>query len=129
MSKHSNSGGMLLGSPNNQSIAPRPAARAARVVRALKHQGDIMQLVGKTALITGAGGGIGRAMAHALAEDGAKLALVDLDANSLDVVKKEVEATGGNAIALPIDLTYPGALDSMVDDNGSPARLYRRPHQ
>jgi len=78
-----------------------------------------MQLVGKTALITGAGGGIGRAMAHALAEDGASLALVDLDPTSLDVVKKEVEATGGNAIALPIDLTYPGALDSMVDDTVS----------
>ncbi len=75
-----------------------------------------MQLVAKTALITGAGGGISKAMAHAFAEDGANLALVDLNVTSLDAIKKEVEATGGKAIALPIDLTYPGALDSMVEE-------------
>ena len=85
-----------------------------------------MQLAGKTALVTGAAGGIGLATAHALANEGANVALVDnlqgydgarpVDADSLEVIRKEIEATGRQAIALAVDLTEPGALDSIVEE-------------
>jgi 3-oxoacyl-[acyl-carrier protein] reductase len=53
-----------------------------------------MQLSGKTVLITGAGRGLGAAMARRLAERGMNVALVDLDATGLDDVRGACEAHG-----------------------------------
>ncbi len=59
----------------------------------------------KVAVITGAGQGIGRAVAHRLSSDGYAVALIDINAETLDVVKKEIEDKGGQALALQADLT------------------------
>jgi 3-oxoacyl-[acyl-carrier protein] reductase len=56
-----------------------------------------MQLAGKTVLITGAGRGLGAAMAEGLAGRGANLALVDLDAAGLDAVRTACEKRGVRA--------------------------------
>jgi 3-oxoacyl-[acyl-carrier protein] reductase len=57
-----------------------------------------MQLAGKTVLITGAGRGLGAAMAEGLAGRGANLALVDLDAAGLDAVRTACEKRGVRAM-------------------------------
>ena len=60
------------------------------------------KLIGKVVLLTGAGRGLGRAMALALSEQGAHLALVDLDGEELQEVAHEVQAIGGGASVIPL---------------------------
>ncbi|MBE9136366.1 SDR family NAD(P)-dependent oxidoreductase [Nodosilinea sp. LEGE 07088] len=67
-----------------------------------------MDFYGKTALVTGASRGIGRAIAHALAHQGmGRILLVARDAQRLAMVAAEVEHLGAEAIILPVDLTDP----------------------
>ncbi len=56
-------------------------------------------LKGKTAIVTGGGSGIGRAISITLATQGAKVHIFELKAESASEVVKEIEASGGNAIA------------------------------
>ncbi len=65
-------------------------------------------LLGKTALITGAGGGIGRALAIHLAEAGANLALAGRDETKLAESCALARTAGVEALMLPGDLTAPG---------------------
>ncbi len=60
------------------------------------------KLIGKVVLLTGAGRGLGRAMALALSEQGAHLALVDLDGEELQEVAHEVQTIGGGASVIPL---------------------------
>ncbi|MBI4010679.1 MAG: glucose 1-dehydrogenase [Candidatus Rokubacteria bacterium] len=60
---------------------------------------------GKTALVTGAGRGIGRAIALALARAGCQVAVADVLAENARAVAAEMEALGMKALALPVDLT------------------------
>ena len=73
---------------------------------------DAFRLDGKTALVTGAGRGIGRAVAMALAAAGAELVLVSRTASQLDEVAAEIVRHGGKARALPLDVTDSAALRS-----------------
>src|SRR5438067_1798634 len=59
----------------------------------------------KVALVTGAGQGIGRAIAVRLAREGFALALADINASALAGVQAQIEAAGGKALALPADLS------------------------
>lgn len=70
---------------------------------------------GKTALVTGASRGIGRAIALALAEHGAQcLVLVARDGRRLAQVAAEVEQRGVVAVILPLDLTQPVAVNVAI---------------
>lgn len=60
------------------------------------------KLSGKVVLLTGAGRGLGRAMAHALAGNGAKLALVDMDGEELQQVAHEIQEIGGGDAVIPL---------------------------
>ena len=62
-------------------------------------------LKGKTALITGAGGGMGSACARAYSNAGASVVLIDLDSEKLAQTAAEVETAGAKALALAIDIT------------------------
>lgn len=62
-------------------------------------------LDGRTALITGASKGLGKAMAIALAAEGVHVGLVSRDAGLLDTVAGEIAAAGGKASAFPADVT------------------------
>lgn len=79
-----------------------------------------MNIQGKTALITGASRGIGRAIALELAQNGAKrLLLLARDRQRLTEVAAEVEALGAEAVILVLDLSQP------VDVNIAIARAWR----
>lgn len=72
------------------------------------------RLTGKTALVTGAARGIGRAYAHALGEAGASVAIVDINHDgSLEVVK-ELRAKGIDAVAVDTDVRVTAQVDRMV---------------
>jgi len=60
------------------------------------------KLTGKVVMMTGAGRGLGRAMALALAREGAQLALVDLDGEELQAVAHEIQDIGGRESVVPL---------------------------
>jgi 3-oxoacyl-[acyl-carrier protein] reductase len=88
-----------------------------------------MRLDGKTALVTGAGSGIGKCIAESYAKEGARVALADIN---LDTAKSAARAIGNNAIAVRCDVTQRsdieaalaetlsafGALDILVNNAG-----------
>src|ERR1700721_1680717 len=69
---------------------------------------------GKTALVLSAGGGLGRAIAIAMAREGASVALADIDECALERTLAEVEAAGTRAIAEKADLMDLATLNSFV---------------
>lgn len=73
-----------------------------------------MRLEGKVAGITGAGRGIGRAVAIAFAREGAKVAIVELDFEEGAKVAQEIEAKGGEAVAFEADVANSKEVDSVV---------------
>jgi NAD(P)-dependent dehydrogenase (short-subunit alcohol dehydrogenase family) len=73
-------------------------------------------LTGKTALVTGASRGIGRALAVGLAAAGADVALSARDVAALEQVRAEVEGLGRKAFVLPADVTDGDACRGLVDD-------------
>jgi NAD(P)-dependent dehydrogenase (short-subunit alcohol dehydrogenase family) len=66
------------------------------------------------ALVTGAGRGIGRAIAGALAADGLHVALVARSPEQLDAVAAEIAARGGRATVVPADVTDPARVERVV---------------
>ena len=66
---------------------------------------DWLRLSGKVAVVTGAGSGIGAAIAYGLAGAGAKVALVDRDRQAVDRVAAELTASGATALATTCDVT------------------------
>jgi NAD(P)-dependent dehydrogenase (short-subunit alcohol dehydrogenase family) len=63
------------------------------------------KVAGRVAVVTGASKGLGKAIAIALAADGARIALVSRDAGLLDGVAGEIAANGGEAAPFPADIT------------------------
>lgn len=69
---------------------------------------------GRVALVFGAGGGLGSAIALALAQEGARVALADRDEAALDRTRESVAAAGGDAIGLAWDLGDIEAIDTRI---------------
>jgi len=70
---------------------------------------------GKTAIVTGASRGIGRAIAMRLAKDGAKTVLCARDVAALEAGVKEIKAAGGTATSIALDLRLPEGPAELAD--------------
>jgi 3-hydroxybutyrate dehydrogenase len=64
-----------------------------------------MKLKDKTALITGAAGGIGKEIARTFAREGANVAIADLNAEAANGTAREITSTGGRAVPIQMDVT------------------------
>ncbi len=74
-----------------------------------------MLFAGKVALVTGAGSGIGKATALALARHGAGVGVLSRTAEEVEEVAKEIRALGGEALALAADIADEASMRAAVD--------------
>ncbi|MGO4158310.1 3-hydroxybutyrate dehydrogenase [Cupriavidus sp. YAF13] len=75
-----------------------------------------MKLQGKSAIVTGAASGIGRAIAELLAKEGAAVAIADLNLEAAQKAAADIEAAGGRAIAVAMDVTNEDAVNSATEE-------------
>jgi 7-alpha-hydroxysteroid dehydrogenase len=76
---------------------------------------EIFGLDGQVAIITGAGAGIGRAVAELFAQVGASVVVSDLKKEAADAVAADIVAGGGRAIGVACDVTSADARQALVD--------------
>ncbi len=74
-----------------------------------------MKLKDKTAIVTGAARGIGKEIALALANEGANIAICDIDKAALEQVKSEIEALGRKCLIAVVDVGKSGSCEDMVN--------------
>src|SRR5687768_1819705 len=76
-----------------------------------------MRLKGKTAIVTGAGGGIGKALATRLAQDGAEVVVADLQ--KFDQAAAEIaRASGSRTLGLQVDVSDEAQVERMAAETG-----------
>ena len=75
-------------------------------------------MTSRTALVTGASQGIGRACARALADRGARVIVGARQADKLETLVDEVRSNGGSAEAITLDVSDQGSVDALVASHG-----------
>ena len=73
-----------------------------------------MQLEGKSVLVTGAARGFGRAIAELAVEEGARVAVSDVNLDGVEAVAQAIRDRGGEAVAIEADVSDIGSIDAMV---------------
>tara|TARA_R110002072_G_scaffold110221_3_gene237779 strand:+ start:28985 stop:29764 length:780 start_codon:yes stop_codon:yes gene_type:complete len=74
---------------------------------------------GSVAIITGAASGMGRATAHLFADEGARLAILDINEGALASVAAEVKSVGAEVLALTVDLSDRDAVTAAIAQVGA----------
>ncbi len=87
----------------------------------------MFDLSGKTALVVGAGSGIGEASAHGLAAFGARVYCGDVNAEAAQATAEEARAQGWQAEPLDLDITDPGSVRTAAETVGTPDVLVSTP--
>jgi 3-oxoacyl-[acyl-carrier protein] reductase len=95
-------------------IAPTPVEVSSLSVVPTAASGGILQ--GQVAIITGSGQGIGEAAAKLFAKEGAKVVVTDLDAVKANAVVSAIKSAGGQAIAVPGDVTDAAYPDKLIKE-------------
>src|SRR6185295_4006517 len=72
------------------------------------------RLQGKIAIVTGAGRGIGRAIAERYAQEGAKVTVADIDRATAEAVASVICAAGGDALGVAADVSHVEGVETMV---------------
>ena len=88
---------------------------------------SMFDLMDRTALIVGAGSGIGEASAHGLAAFGARVVCADMDAEAAEDTAGEIRSEQREAEALQLDMTDPGSVRAAVESVGVPDVLVSTP--
>lgn len=73
-------------------------------------------IAGKTAIVTGAASGMGRATAHLFADEGANVAAMDIDGAALDAVTGEIEAAGRPVRGWRLDVADKAAVERVIGE-------------
>src|SRR3989442_9857266 len=73
-------------------------------------------IAGRTALVTGAASGMGRATAQLFADEGARVAVSDRDAAGVERVVAEITGAGGSAAGFPADVSEPAQVAALARD-------------
>lgn len=73
----------------------------------------VIDLIGKVAIVTGAGRGIGAAIAEAFARCGADLVIADINDDSAHEIAEKIQHTGGKALAVKTDVASPADVDRL----------------
>jgi NAD(P)-dependent dehydrogenase (short-subunit alcohol dehydrogenase family) len=81
----------------------------------------VFELHGRTALVTGGASGIGRAIARLFGARGARVVVLDLDAEAGEAVRSEIERDGGSAAFVRCDVTDPDDVQAAF---ASPEQLH-----
>ena len=88
---------------------------------------ELFGLTGKTALVTGASGGLGAAFARVLAQAGAQVVLAARRLEKLEALAGEIGESGGKALAVQLDVTEPASVDAafavIQETLGAPADI------
>lgn len=74
-----------------------------------------MRLQSKTAVVTGAGRGIGQAIALALAQEGANMVVSARTQSEIDAVARDIESRGGHALAIRADVSVESDVQNLID--------------
>lgn len=82
-------------------------ARISKLSRSIKD---------KVALVTGAASGMGRATAHLFADEGAKVAVSDLDADAVEAVVSDIRSAGGTAVGFVLDVSRLEEIERVVSE-------------
>jgi NADP-dependent 3-hydroxy acid dehydrogenase YdfG len=77
----------------------------------------VNSLKGKVAIVTGAGRGIGKAVAVSLAKAGCRVVLAARTREQIEAVQKEILSQGGDALAIPTDLTVDEGIQRLVEES------------
>lgn len=72
-------------------------------------------IAGRVALVTGAASGMGRATAHLFADEGARVAVIDLDPERIEQVVAEIRTVGGTAAGFPLDVSDAEGIRAIRD--------------
>jgi 3-oxoacyl-[acyl-carrier protein] reductase len=97
---------------------PHARASVKRAVRLNNQRRTKMDLgiSGKCALVLGAGGGLGGAIAHTLAAEGAKVVVADIDGDAAAKTADSIRSAGGEAFSIEWDISDLSAIESNVSD-------------
>src|SRR3712207_6426595 len=88
---------------------------------------SMFDLTGKTALVVGAGSGIGEASAHGLAAFGARLVCADVNKEAGESTAGKISSEGGKADTIELDMTDPESVRKAVESVGVPDVLGSTP--